>query len=526
MYNKLLLPLILIFFLTACSNMPESNKQSYTSIRLPAVAGTFYSDNETKLKSDIEKYLSKVEEKKIVAQAIMVPHAGHVYSAQVAASAYKTIDPNTKRVFLLANAHSAYFQGIALAGSEAWQNPLGLVEVDQETIKLIDNEVAGTSISREAHQSDHTLELQLPFLQNILSDFKIVPILFGQGSDYEEMAKWLNVNLVSSDLVLVSSDLSHYPSYDDAYEIDNKTLDLIVAKDINDFESHINDTMNSGLKNEETLACGETAIKVLMKMANEKDWSGEILKYANSGDKLLGDKDRVVGYGAIAFSSAQNAQRVTRNEAEQGGDYEGEKSNDGARSFTSVQDDTGGEGDLSDEQKKKLISIAKETVAAYVLTGKKPDFDVPEERLNWKEGAFVTLHEDGKLRGCIGQIIPTLKPLWKVVRDMAIEAATDDPRFQPVTKEDLEHLEYEVSVLSKPVEIDNWQDIELGKHGVIISKGLFNKGVFLPQVADETGWNLEEFLAHLAQDKAGLKADAYKDKDVKLEVFTAQVITD
>lgn len=496
MYNKPLLLLILIFFLTACSTMPESNKQIYASIRLPAVAGTFYPDSKSKLENDIKSYLDKAEAKDFNTQAIVVPHASYVYSAQVAAHAYKQINPDTKRVFLLANAHSAYFQGIALAGTEAWQTPLGLVPVDKDAIEQIDNEVAGTSISREAHQGDHTLEVQLPFLQNILKDFQIVPILFGVDTDYRSMAEWLNGQMVVGDLLVVSTDLSHYPAYDDANRIDMKTLDLIVSKNIEALDDHIDQTMKIKVPGEDTLACGETAIKVLMQLANSRDWQGQVLEYANSGDKLLGDKSRVVGYGAIAFGLTRNVERVTRN----------------------------GAGELNFEQKDRLLQIARETVEAYVRSGERLDFKVEDERLDWKEGAFVTLHKEGKLRGCIGQIEPSLKPLWQVVRDMAIEAATDDPRFEPVSKEELDLLIYEVSVLSRPEKIDDWQDIELGKHGVIISKGLFNKGVFLPQVANETGWGLEEFLAHLAHDKAGLDPEAYKDSGVKLEVFTAQVV--
>ncbi|MCK4554898.1 AmmeMemoRadiSam system protein A, partial [Candidatus Parcubacteria bacterium] len=163
------------------------------------------------------------------------------------------------------------------------------------------------------------------------------------------------------------------------------------------------------------------------------------------------------------------------------------------------------------------------TVESYVRDGKVPKFDVSDERLKWKEGAFVTIHKDSKLRGCIGQIVPSGKPLWQVVRDMAIAACSKDHRFSPVSKKELDDIDYEVSVLSVPEKINNWQDIELGKHGIILQKGL-RSGVFLPQVADETGWSKEEFLSQLCWQKAGLAPDCYKnDSDVELKVFTAQV---
>lgn len=180
---------------------------------------------------------------------------------------------------------------------------------------------------------------------------------------------------------------------------------------------------------------------------------------------------------------------------------------------------------LSKTEQKNLLDIARQTVESYVREGKIPEFNIEDERLQKKEGAFVTLHKDGELRGCLGQIIPSDQPLFEVVRDMAISACSEDYRFNPVAKNELDKLDYEISVLSVPEEIDNWQNIKLGEHGVIVEKGR-QGGVFLPQVATETGWDLEEFLSQLCSQKAGLPSDCYKnDKDIKLSVFTAQVFS-
>jgi AmmeMemoRadiSam system protein A len=155
-----------------------------------------------------------------------------------------------------------------------------------------------------------------------------------------------------------------------------------------------------------------------------------------------------------------------------------------------------------------------------------PEFETDDELLNLKLGAFVTLHIHGRLRGCIGMIVPTGDPLWRVVRDMAIAAATQDKRFDPISVDELDEVDYEISVLSAPEKIDNWQDIELGRHGVIIRKGL-RSGVFLPQVAVETGWDLEEFLSQLCYQKAGLPPDCYKkDNKAEISIFTAQIFND
>ena len=169
-----------------------------------------------------------------------------------------------------------------------------------------------------------------------------------------------------------------------------------------------------------------------------------------------------------------------------------------------------------------LLNIAKETVEAKILGKSLTEYEIKDERLNWQEGAFVTLKIRGELRGCIGQIIPSSKPLWQVVRDMAVSASTEDPRFPPVSKSELDKLEYEVSVLSAPERVDDWQKIELGKHGVIVKQG-YQSGVFLPQVATETGWDKETFLSELCSQKAGLAPNCYKDSNTEIQIFTAQV---
>ena len=178
---------------------------------------------------------------------------------------------------------------------------------------------------------------------------------------------------------------------------------------------------------------------------------------------------------------------------------------------------------LDEKQKNILLEIARESLEVYVSNGEILDFAINDERLVTKKGAFVTLRENKELRGCIGNIISDKKPLWELVRDMAIAAGTEDPRFSPVCVNDLELLAYEISVLSVPKRCNDWHNIELGKHGVIISKGIYG-GIFLPQVAIENNWNLEEFLSQLCSQKAGLASNAYKnDANIELKVFTAQV---
>jgi hypothetical protein len=480
--------------------MPAS---SYHKVRQPAVAGQFYPGDPGRLSANINAYLEKASTTSTPEpiRGILVPHAGYDYSGPVAAYAYNQIrGQHYETVVLICNSHTAYFNGAVIDDADGWETPLGVVPVNRELAAKLISADSELSYNSEAHAADHTLEVQLPFLQVALKgDFQIVPILFGNTSDesYKKLAQVLFDNLGEDDLVVVSTDMSHYPDYDDANRIDRTTLEKIAALDMAGLDRHISDTEAAEVSSEDTLLCGIDGAKTAMALARLADWQPVILHYANSGDTPeIGDKARVVGYGAMAFGQVPSAKFRVQND----------------------------EKILNNEQKKALLAIARQTAEKYVREGKVAEFDISDERLEWKEGAFVTLTKGGQLRGCIGQIIPTEKPLWQVVRDMAIAAATEDPRFAPVSKRELPEIEYEISVLSRPEKIEDWRQIELGQHGVIVKSG-YHSGVFLPQVATETGWDRETFLAELCSQKAGLPANCYKSKDVTLEVFTAQVFS-
>jgi len=179
---------------------------------------------------------------------------------------------------------------------------------------------------------------------------------------------------------------------------------------------------------------------------------------------------------------------------------------------------------LNQKQKKRLLEIARGSIGNYLKTGKRIDLRGEDALLNEKLGAFVTLHLNGKLKGCIGNIVGK-NPLYITIKDMAVEAATGDPRFQPLTIKELPRVDIEISVLSTLKKIKSVDEIELGKHGVLVRKG-FNSGVFLPQVADETKWTKEEFLSNLCAHKAGLSPDAWHNKDLDIYIFSAEVFSE
>jgi len=277
-------------------------------IRPAYVAGQFYPADSEELREQINQYLQEVDldliSKKIM-RAIIVPHAGYVFSGLVAAYAYKTlIGRRIKRVFLLGNSHRSYFDGLVVDDSDAWETPLGRVMVDKEVGRELASMNKRIFLSNEPHQGDHILEVQLPFLQVALADkFQIVPIVFGNQNpiDYQELGKVLLSVVGEEDLIVASSDLSHYPPASIAEKIDQQTLEHIVARDVVGLEEYIMMVKSQNIPGEETVLCGPEAVKTIMLMAQKQDWIGRILHYAHSGNSPLGDKERVVGYGAIGF---------------------------------------------------------------------------------------------------------------------------------------------------------------------------------------------------------------------------------
>ncbi|MFA5024501.1 MAG: AmmeMemoRadiSam system protein B [Patescibacteria group bacterium] len=493
-YGALIIVLVLAFSLFFYFKPMWFNKKPQL-IRPMAFNDQFYPGDKTELSREINNYLAQAPLAQIKGvKVLMVPHAGYDYSASVMAAAYKTIiGQKIKRIYLIANSHKNYFSGVALDDSEAWETPLGLIKIDQTKVVALTKASSNIQINRAYQQNDHVIEVQLPFLQTVLGkDFKIIPILFGNTADnaYSELADILIKNLEPGDLIVVSSDMSHYPSAQIANKVDAETLKLIKEKDLTGLISYSQTALTTE-PGEETILCGLEAVKTALTLATKLNLTPKILMYKNSGDTLFGDKNKVVGYGAVAFTDNQSgalANGETLNQTEQ----------------------------------EILKDIARETIEKYVEDRIIPEFKIKDERLNKIQGAFVTLKKKGELRGCIGETIAAA-PLWQVVRDMAIAAATDDNRFNPVAPEELKDLTYEVSVLSVPQAINDWRQIRLGQDGVIVKKG-FKSGVFLPQVATETNWTLEEFLSQLCVQKAGLAADCYKnDSAVEISIFQTQV---
>ncbi len=466
-------------------------------LRKAVVAGSFYPKDKEELRNQIKRFLeeARVPEVSGKLRVLILPHAGYLFSGKVAGFGFKLLSEKLngiKRVILIGPSHHyPVINKIVADGNELWETPLGKVKVDREFIQgLIEREKL-FEVNSRFHLPEHCLEVEIPFLQVILEDFKIVPLLVSELGERElqRASETLAENMAKDTLLITSSDMSHYPPYEEAIYADKKVISAILSKKVKKLEDTLKELERENILGADTFLCGETAVKIGMKVAEFLEaQNATLLKYANSGDSIFGDKSQVVGYCAVSFS----------------GEREG--------------------NELIEKEKEILLKIAKTSIETFLKTGRIPKFQEELFFLNRKWGAFVTLKKQGRLRGCIGTFTPTKIPLYEVVSQMAISAAVKDGRFFPVTVDELDDLEYEISVLGPLRKIKNWREIKLGKEGVLIKAGI-RSGVFLPQVAIENNWDLETFLSELCYFKVGLERDCYKREDVELYVFDTQVFS-
>jgi AmmeMemoRadiSam system protein B/AmmeMemoRadiSam system protein A len=428
--------------------------------------------------------------------ALIVPHAGYVFSGGVAATGFLRLDPGAEfdDIFLIGASHHVAFDGAAVYASGDFLTPLGRVPVDRDLARSLLRASPLFLERDDAHRDEHSLEVQLPFLQRRLKKpFRIVPIVLGTQSPdaCEKIAEVLKPYLTSRNLFVISTDFSHYPRYADAVASDRATADAVASNRSARLIAALIANEQKRVPNLLTSMCGWPAVYTLMKMTEaEPAFRYQKIRYRNSGDAAEGDSSRVVGYWAIAVGREASK-----------------------REFR-----------LTSSDRRELLAIARRAVEEQVRNGSVSP--VAEEKvsaaLRTPCGAFVTLQKHGQLRGCIGRF-DAEEPLCSVVQQMAVAAATQDYRFAAVQQGELPSLNVEISVLTPLRRISSPEEIQMGKHGIYIRKGN-RSGTFLPQVAQETGWSRDEFLGHCAQDKAGLTWDGWKDAE--LYVYEAIVFSE
>jgi len=461
--------------------------------REPAVAGRFYPAEPERLKAAVRAYLDEaVAPRAEPPVALILPHAGYIFSGQIAADGWRQAQAGSYDVIVIlgTNHTTAGFGGVAIHPGPAFRTPLGLAQVDArlaaELIAADPAFVANTAV----HEREHSVEVHVPFAQVAFPAVPILPAVVGRP-DPELCARFGRALAKAvagrRALIVASSDLSHYPGYDDARVSDGAVLAAIAGLDTQAVRRAIAGELRKGRPGLDTCACGEAPVLAAIEAAKALGATrGVVLSYANSGDAVVGDRSRVVGYGAVA---------LTRGPA--GVDVAALGPRNAATSGT----------ELSASDKKTLLALARQSIAQYLASGTAPLPRETSAALDRRQGVFVTLRKHGELRGCIGHMAEDL-PLQLATGRMALAAAFEDARFPPLEAAELGDVDVEVSVLTPAERVAGPEAIRIGEHGVVLNKD-GRRAVFLPEVAVEQGWDRTTLLEHLCA-KAGLPKDAWK----------------
>ncbi|MDK2849644.1 MAG: hypothetical protein PWR32_311 [Candidatus Woesearchaeota archaeon] len=490
------------------SNSEENQTTEFKEvIRKSAISGSWYPGtkeviiktidnffNNNKQDNEVNSKIKQLQQQKIL--AIIVPHAGWQFSGQVASTAFNAIcNKSYHKVFIIAPSHYVSFKGVSVANFTHYETPLGKVKVSNITYDLLKEPLF--KYIPEAHSREHAIEIELPSLQRCLQNFEIIPILVGNlnnYSDLENIANTLNKYIDDNSLIVVSSDFTHYglrygfvPFTNNISE-NLKSLDMAAFNNIKSLDPK---KFYKFIQESKDTICGRYPILILMNLLKDKKLNITLIKYDTSGN-ITKDFTNSVSYMAIAFSNPED--KII---------------------------------ELNKSEKEFLLTLARSTIETYLKTGRKPKIDensIPN-KFKQKMGCFVTLEKNHNLRGCIGHILPQ-EELYKCVIDNAINAAVKDPRFNPVTLDELDDISIEISVLSVPqkLEFSSPEDLKNklipNVHGVILKRG-FYQSTFLPQVWEKLS-DKEEFLTHLCL-KAGMEPLCWTNPNTEVYVYRAYV---
>jgi MEMO1 family protein len=474
---------------------------------LPQVAGGFYPADPGELRTMVQGFLDAAHtagaEKDRDIVGILTPHAGYPYSGPVAGESFRAVmgrDYGT--VVVMALSHRRRAEKAAVLDRPAYDTPLGSIPIDRDTVKKLAAHSDAFTTDERVFEGEHSLEVELPFVQLALPGARIVPIIVAVADEgltsaigkalFDVLGRRADV------LFVMSSDMSHYNPYEEANRLDAHNLGLLETWRIPEWIASAGDGGGKGM-------CGFLPLLSFVRMFEGYDAARRKvtrLAYKNSGDTAGGRAEGVVGYGSLAFS----LERGVRTEKAAAAAQEPEAK---ARDF----------GPFTAQDRRSLMELAKRVVSA-AAHGQRYTPETPASKVLTDLGAaFVTLKKGGDLRGCIGHVIARI-PLYRCIADVAEAAAIHDSRFDPVAPDELKDLTYEISVLTAPEPITP-DKVVVGRDGLIMSRG-YNSGLLLPQVPGEWGWGREEFLMHTCR-KAGMEPTCWKDPATDIKAFRAIV---
>lgn len=471
--------------------------------RHPAVAGAFYPADSGALAAMVQDHLGRATDLPVIdgdIVALIVPHAGLVYSGAIAAHSYKLLEgSDVNRVILCGPSHRYPFEGTSVYGPGViWHTPLGSVRCDDELCTVLAAR-KGIDVIAAAHAREHSLEVQLPYLQSVLPDLSIIPVVIGFQNQrgIDALAGALeSLEYDSRTIMVASTDWQHFKPSSVGAPMDSLGIACLLDLDP--------DRLATLLASGKVEMCGGGVTVAVTRAALSKGANrAKLLRYGDSGD-VSGDKQSVVGYAAMVLYR----QRVNSD------DKTGQAPDNGELKVGKKEP-----YHLSASQKKRLLQIARQSIADYLKDGTVPEFEVTGI-LREPGAAFVTLEKQGRLRGCIGYT-QAVEPLYRTVSSCAIKAAVEDRRFTPVQADELAGLHIEISVLTPLEETVSLDEIEVGRDGLMIVMGR-NRGLLLPQVAVDNGWDRDTFLEQTCR-KAGLPPHAYKSPQAVILKFQAVI---
>jgi len=496
-------------------------------VRPAAAAGTFYPAQRQKLAERVHELLYEARPsvpgslREQTPRALIVPHAGYIYSGPTAAAAYKLLEgtPGPSRVVLIGPAHRASLIGkCSVADFAQYETPLGQVSVDEECCDRLVS-TGPFERTRYAHAREHGLEVQLPFLQTLWPEPPpIVPILVGRMTepDSRRAAAAIAGILGPDALLIISTDFTHYGRRFNYTPFAGATGDELARRiKALDMEGvhHVEQLDPAGFKEylgaRRPTICGAMGISIMLEIfARVESCRPLFLQWANSGE-VTGSYSDCVSYVAMAlYAPGPEFERIQRSLSEEAAECAGPRP----------------APRLTQQEQQALLALARESIVSR-LGGEnsEPEPALVSETLRGHYGAFVTLKRGEKLRGCVGHMVGG-GPLWVCVRDCARLAAFRDGRFRPVQRAELDSLRIEVSVLGSLVVVDDPGEIKVGRDGLVVCRGQ-QRGLLLPQVAVEHGWDRQEFLRQTCR-KAGLPTDAWEQSGTAILRFTATVFSE
>ena len=420
-------------------------------IRQPVVAGQFYPDSPSQLKEMIRGMVDDKAEKEEVI-GLISPHAGYIYSGPVAGATISRIKFKDTFIIIGPN-HTGMGRPLSIMTEGVWKTPLGEVEIDSELAKQILATSSCLEGDSEAHQYEHSIEVQIPFLQYFKKDFRLVPIMlsYSTGATYKEIGKELAKaikDLNRQVVIIASSDMTHYEPQESAQWKDTQAIEAMLDLDEDELLRRVDELRIS--------MCGYAPAVSLISAAKELGAKrAELVRYQTSGD-ITGDYISVVGYAGVILKGMS-----------------------------------------------PLASLAKRTVETFVKESKIPEPEELTPEMKQKAGVFVSIHKFGQLRGCIGTFEPTKDNVAQETIINAISSATRDPRFSPVAPDELKDLAYNVDVLTTPEPIDSKDQLDPKKYGVIVESGV-RKGLLLP---DLEGVDSVDYQIEICRHKAGISPD-------------------